>query len=352
MKEERKQCREFSGALAATARHGDVPYLQWNGTEFKPKTPSKQPTVQVEVTVMHESHRIFGKRWKGSRKGIHNPTEISTVADTGCQTCTAGPELLKEIKCPTKYLIPTRHRILGITDTSLGIMGAALLKIQVNGETTRQMVFISNNITGIYLSNTALKELKLIDDDFPKISSVTASNSIATEKTKTRSKQCSCPIRAMPPSHPDKIPFEPTAENLPKLKNWLIEAFEASGFNTCTHQPLQAMTGAPVNIKFKDGITPKAVHTPITVPLYWQSKVKADLDRDVRLGIIEKVPQGVPTTWCSRMVTQAKQNGEPRRTVDLQQLNDATLRETHHTPPRLSLVSTIPANTCKTVTDA
>ena len=45
--------------------------------------------------------------------------------------------------------------------------------------------------------------------------------------------------------------------------------------------------------------------------------MKADIERDVKLGILEKVPMGVPTTWQSRMVVVAKKSGKPRRTVDL-----------------------------------
>ncbi len=81
-------------------------------------------------------------------------------------------------------------------------------------------------------------------------------------------------------------------------------------------------------IKFKDGTTPVAVHTPIPVPHHWKEEVKNQIDRDVLLGIIEPVPQGTHTTWCSRMVVTPKKNGTPRRTVDLQQLNKATFRET------------------------
>jgi len=53
--------------------------------------------------------------------------------------------------------------------------------------------------------------------------------------------------------------------------------------------------------------------------------VKEDLDRDVRHGIIEKVPQGTTSPWCARSITP-KKSGEPRQTVDLQQLNKATHR--------------------------
>ena len=52
------------------------------------------------------------------------------------------------------------------------------------------------------------------------------------------------------------------------------------------------------------------------------------------------------------MVVAAKKNGEPRRTVDLQKVNQSTLREVHHTPSPFNLVSTVPAQTKKTVLDA
>ena len=76
---------------------------------------------------------------------------------------------------------------------------------------------------------------------------------------------------------------------------------------------------------------PKAYHTPIPVPLHWQSAVKAGLDQDVALGVLEPVPIGEPVTWCGRMVVCAKKNGKPRRTVDFQALNLHATRETHHT---------------------
>ena len=52
------------------------------------------------------------------------------------------------------------------------------------------------------------------------------------------------------------------------------------------------------------------------------------------------------------MVVAPKKDGSPRRTVDLQKLNKATLRETHHTPSPFNQVSTVPPHTTKTVLDA
>lgn len=99
-------------------------------------------------------------------------------------------------------------------------------------------------------------------------------------------------------------------------------------------------------------VYPSAVHTLIPVPHHWKKRVKEDLDRDVKLGIIEPVPAGTPTICCSRMVVAPKKAGSPRRTVDLQKLNAATMRETHHTPSPFNQVSIVPARTKKTVLDA
>ena len=80
--------------------------------------------------------------------------------------------------------------------------------------------------------------------------------------------------------------------------------------STRTYQLLHAMKGALLKIVFKEEPNPHAVRTPIPVPHHWKKQVKADLDRDVQLGIIERVQQGEVTKWCSRMVIAPKRNGE------------------------------------------
>ena len=64
---------------------------------------------------------------------------------------------------------------------------------------------------------------------------------------------------------------------------------------------------------------------------HWEERVKQDLDRDVALGVIEPVLINTPVTWCARMVVVPKHDGTPRRTVDLQGLNRAFVRQTFHT---------------------
>lgn len=35
---------------------------------------------------------------------------------------------------------------------------------------------------------------------------------------------------------------------------------------------------------------PVALHSSVPVPIHWQEEIKARLDQDVRLGVIEPVP--------------------------------------------------------------
>ena len=99
-------------------------------------------------------------------------------------------------------------------------------------------------------------------------------------------------------------------------------------------------------------VKPHAVHTPAPIPIHFREEVKAQLDMDEKLGVIGKVPPNTPVTWCARMVIATKADGSPRRTVDLQALNAASPRQTHHTQSPYHAVREIPAFTKKTTFDA
>jgi hypothetical protein len=322
-----------------------VHHQQWIQGGFTTKHPDPSPMIAVKVTIMHKSHKEFGRKWDRSHRDVDAAKDAYGLADTGCQTCTAGLDFMERMRCPYEYLIPTKHRIVGITNSGLGIIGALLLKIQAGGMITRQMVYVSSKVKGLYLSEKALKELQLIDSDFPTAKVASASQACTNES-------CQCLKRTNTPDRPMELPFPPTKDNVERLEGWLRDQFAGSAFNKCTHQPLQKMSGKDMDVKIRKDAVPFAVHTPAPVPHHWKRQVKADIDRDVRLGIIEPVPQGTCTTWCSRMVVAPKSDGSPRRTVDLQRLNRATLRETHHTPTPFNLVSTIPPGKIKTILDA
>jgi hypothetical protein len=319
-----------------------LPHIEWDqqADKFSKKLPAPPPIINVKATILRNVHERYGFRIK---KNAHSKM-VEAVADTGCQRTTGGIDILRKLKISRRSLVPTTHRIVGITDTRLNVIGSLFLNIAHNGRTTNQMVHICDNSSGLYLSEAACRDLEIVDSDFPH-HSVSAPAKMHEEED---DEKCNCVPRTETPERPTEIPFTPTLKNREALKDWLISKFKS----TCSHQPLKQMTGKPMDIKLKLTAEPHKVHTPIEIPHHCKKKVKADIERDVRLGIIEPVPQGTPTTWCSRMVVASKKNVDPRRTVNLQKLNDATLRETHHTSTPFNIVSVTPKNTYKTTCDA
>ena len=70
-------------------------------------------------------------------------------------------------------------------------------------------------------------------------------------------------------------------------------------------------------IQLKPHAQPFAITSPRRIPLPMKSKVKAEIERMEKLGVIRRVEQ--PTDWCAGMVTVPKPNGKVRICVDLTQ---------------------------------
>ena len=137
---------------------------------------------------------------------------------------------------------------------------------------------------------------------------------------------------------------------MPAMKRWLLERYSSSAFNKCTHQPLPEMKGPPVEIHLTENPIPRRVLMPATVSLHWQEQVKADLDKDKAMGVIERVKE--PSEWCQRMVVVRKPDGSPRRTVDFQPLNKFCRQEEFVTNLPSKQARSVPVGAWKTVTDA
>ena len=353
-REEKSEQKSFAAVMLAQSKKG-VPHCEWNGSAFVPTRPKPSPRMDVNVSIMHMVHEKFGSRWTGSRKGAYTSRKANGITDSGCQTCSAGTDFLEQIGCPESYLVPTSHRIVGITTSSLDIVGAVFVRIEVNGRISRQMVHISRNTHGLYLSEKTLVDLGVVHVDFPSPVHQTETHSSANAAACCDEGDGStCLEREPPPERPESLPFPPTVENIPKFEKYFLEAFGKSAFNMCVHQPLPGMYGENMKIVFKkEGVNPRRAYTPIPVPHHWKEPVKKLLDGYVLNGTLEKVEQGeVTDEWCSQMIAVAKPDGSPRITVDYQQLNQCTLREIHHTPSPINIVSTIPAGKVKTVLDA
>lgn len=83
-------------------------------------------------------------------------------------------------------------------------------------------------------------------------------------------------------------------------------------------------------IKLKEGATPYALSTSRRVAIPLMPRVKKELERMEKLGVISPVTE--PTDWCAGMVVVPKAMDQVRICVDLTKLNENVCRERHVLP--------------------
>ena len=143
---------------------------------------------------------------------------------------------------------------------------------------TKSMIYVSRDVRGFYLSYDTMLNLDMLPKSFPApgcahidITSegvdglLTSMNSHSTPAV-----TCDCPDRQSVPTRPTELPLECTEENNGKMKDWLLDYFKNSTFNTCPHTPLPVMEGPPLEIHLKDDAKPFAHTKPAKIPLHWQ----------------------------------------------------------------------------------
>ena len=83
-------------------------------------------------------------------------------------------------------------------------------------------------------------------------------------------------------------------------------------------------------IKLKAGAQPHAVNTARKIVYPRLPKVKKELERMEKMGVISKIE--TPTEWCSHMVVVPKAKGDVRICLDPSKLNESILQETYPLP--------------------
>ena len=99
-------------------------------------------------------------------------------------------------------------------------------------------------------------------------------------------------------------------------------------------------------------IKPVAIHKAAVIPIHLKAALKANLDQDVRLGILDKVDLNLPVRWLSRIIVTLKKDGTPRRIIDYKRLNDAIPRQTNITQSPFFWAKACPPGKKKTLLDA
>ena len=314
-----------------------------------------QPVTKFNVKFDLADVHNLGLKYTGKFPSATPTVSHPALPDTGCQSCLSGPNLLKVLHLNQSDLIPVRMKMNAANEKGINILGA--LPLTISGisptgstHTTRQLVYFSDSTDKMFLSKQACSSLGIISKNFPTVGEALGTADIQPSETSV-TRDCQCPSREPPPLLPTTLPFPASEENVEKLEKWLLNHYKSSTFNVCSNQVLPMMSGPPMRLMIDPAATPVAFHKPIPIPVHWQDEVYKGLEQDCKLGVIEPVPVGTPVTWCHRMVVCAKRSGKPRRTVDLQALNNHAVRETHHTESPIHLARAVPPNTYKSVFD-
>ena len=346
---------------------------------FRPTERRKQNRMVATYSVDREQYKnlsvVLNEGVMDDRveKLTTGTVDRESVADTGATVVCGGTDMMQDLGLNMSELLPTSTTLFTADKKNLTVLGAVPVNISAvceNGGTvpTKEILYVVEELTSVFLSKDALSNMGIIPKDFPRVKMDTSfgwvagvqgtSADTAIEKPcispinyTGKIADCGCPMREQPPE-PPTLPFAATDENKDKLRQFLVDMYRASTFNTCQHQPLPMMHGPPLELFVQKDARPHAVYQPGKVPVHWEDKVKKDLDRDVALGVLEVVPENTPMTWCHRMVICRKHNGDPRRTVDMQKLNDVSVRQCHPTSPPLEQAMLVPHNTKKSTLDA
>ena len=347
------------------------------------KRAEPHPTITVSVSVCGDAYPALQLP---PPRQLHLHATTSALADTGAQLTVAGPFLLRILGLSEQEMIPLSNEVRAANNQNLALLGGLFITLsgedgEGNTRVSKQLCYISQHCSTLFLSKAACRDLGIVGKEFPsigsdyfnsvanigeqeqeeiKLSGYGSKTNLNPSKPKAHMKcehdgemTCVCPRRALAPDPPTVLPFPATEQNHEKLKQWIIQRYSSSAFNQCESQPLPLMTDTPpLKLYIDTNAEPVAIHKPRPVPIHFQAKVKAGLDRDCALGVLEKIRVGEPTTWCSPMVVTPKKNGEPRRVVDLQALNRVAVRQTHATMSPYHQAVSVPKGTYKTVTDA
>ena len=358
----------------------------WRSSKKRLKETENLHAIELEETDQIFQISALGSNHRHPRINIsvgfadkdnHPVASVEAIADTGAMSNVWGLRDFEKAGFTTRDLQPSAVVIRAANGHILDICGQfnAIIKGRSHDEDiiTKTLIYVSRSLNGFFLSRQTMIQLFIIDEEFPVIGQCRSANGAKANELNGKdnglddnfiralhegcsspsdSSQCGCPQRTAVPPRPKSLPFAPTPVNIPLMKQWLLNRYSGSTFNTCPHRPLPCMSGPPMEIHIDQNATPKVCNTPATVPLHWQQRVYEDLVRDEALGVIERVPIGVPVTWCHRMVVTRKHDGTPRRTVDLSPLNKFCTRETFPAEAPFHLARRVPGMTWKSVTDA
>ena len=195
---------------------------EWLRRQSKP-----QPYIRLRASIRREDYNHFGFPLRVPQ----GRSFVSAMADTGCQSCLAGLKIVKKLGLSTRDLIPVNIKMHAADNHDIRILGAAILRLSGENnkgeeQTTRQMVYVTDNTDKLFLSREACVDLGIVPNTFPAMNEAQGTNpanAVSTTDTPLPQQECRCPKRTKPPPIPTSLPYPATEANRPAIPPGLLQ---------------------------------------------------------------------------------------------------------------------------------
>ena len=224
--------------------------------KFVHKSGIEMKKTSVEIKIDRVNYALINKDIMNNKfphidRLSKRAASSSAVADTGACVCCAGPNMLKELGIERAALFDTNMELSAANKklmTVLGCIPVLLSARSINKEMSEPihvMLYIVDELKEVFLSREAMEEMKIIPDTFPLAQPVYSKGQV--NELGSGLADCGCLKRVTAPD-PPKIPFNATEQNRSALRDYLLNHYASSTFNTCEHQPLPLMHGPPLGV--------------------------------------------------------------------------------------------------------
>ena len=143
--------------------------------------------------------------------------------DSGATICLEGPKHLEKMGLSLNNHIPSRKIVRATGGFTLTCQGWLPVEFTIQGQKTKQALYICNKIQRLYFSKAACIDVGILPVNFPNPpthTNIAGIDNITKPDTS----------RDQLPECPHKIPFPPTENNVNRLKNLLQEQFANTAF--------------------------------------------------------------------------------------------------------------------------
>ena len=218
-------------------------------------------------------HQIFSKgEWRRAQMTAHpkvslqialdrpasRAVDVEGIADTGAPSDIWSLDQFLTAGFLMSDLSPAALSLNAANKSPIRIDGVFQANITGIPSGTRQapscrsMMYVSRDVKTLYLSYDSMLQLGIINQDFPTVGKFSSDPNMPDPPDPARHITspseppvgsicgattddggiCTCPRRTAPPARPKKLPFPCTPENNGKMREWLLEQYGSSTFNT------------------------------------------------------------------------------------------------------------------------